>query len=92
MGNSIAGALTNSVTTVTTTATAIPSSAKTGRRTILVYNNGSNTVYLGGSAVTTASGYPLNAGEEKAFDLSGVLNLYGITDTDTSEIRTLEGD
>jgi len=87
----IAGRIVQSKTTVSTTATAIPSTAAVGRNTMLVKNNGSNTVYLGDSSVTAANGYPLEAGEEKAFDLDDKVVLYGITDSSTSEVRCLEG-
>lgn len=41
-------------------------------RAVLVYNEGSVTVYIGGSEVTTSSyGYPLVAGGEIALDVAG---------------------
>jgi len=89
--NSIAGDYTTSTTTVTTTAGAIPATALTNRRTILVYNNGSETVYLGKSTVATTTGYPLAPGDEKSFDLHDGLVLYGITESGTSDVRTMEG-
>jgi len=87
----IAGRIVQSSTTVTNTATSIPSTAVVGRNTMLILNNGSNTVYLGASNVTTANGYPLSAGEEKAFDLDDAVVLYGVTGSDTSDVRSLEG-
>lgn len=87
----IQGAITTSATTVTTTAIAIPATAATGRRTMLVFNNGTVTVYLGASNVTVATGYPLQAGDEKSYDLDAKVTLYGITDSSTADVRTFEG-
>ncbi len=89
--NSIAGKIVNSATTVSTTIVPIPTTAATGRRTVLIYNNGSETVYLGDSDVTTTTGYPLAAGDEKAFDLKNEVILYGRTASGSSNIRTMEG-
>ena len=87
----IAGKIVQSTTTVTTTATAIPATSAVGRKALMIINNGSNTVYLGASSVTTSNGYPLNAGDEKAFDIDELVVLYGITGTGTSDVRSLEG-
>jgi hypothetical protein len=88
---SISGRLTPSTTTVNTTATIIPSTAASGRRSIEVYNNGSNTVFLGNSSVTTSTGMPLVAGGNKAYDLDDSVVLYGITASGSSDVRSLEG-
>jgi len=90
MGNEITGALTQSVVTVSTSATAIPTTNAEGRRTLLLYNNGSTVVYLGNSSVTTADGFPLKAGEAQGFDV-GVVPIYGIVAEGTAEVRVLEG-
>lgn len=87
----IAGRIVAGSTNVTSTATAIPSTAATGRKTIMVKNAGEVTVYLGGSTVTTATGYPLDAGEEKAFDMDELVVLYGITAAGTAAVKSLEG-
>lgn len=89
--NSIAGKIVNSATTVSTTIVPIPATAATGRRTLLIYNNGSETVWFGNATVTTTNGYPLFAGDEKAFDLKNEVILYGRTASGSSNIRTLEG-
>lgn len=91
MGNRISSELVGSTTTISTTAAVIPTTAQTNRRTMLVYNNGSETVYLGGSTVTATTGYPLEPGQEKGFDIDAGLSLYGITSANSSDIRTLEG-
>lgn len=87
----ISGRIVTSTTTVGTTAVPIPATARTGRRAIMVYNNGSNIVYLGNSAITTSIGYPLTAGAEKSFDLSDEVVLYGRTASGSSDVRSMEG-
>ena len=58
----------------------------------LIANIGGQTVYLGGSGVTTASGFPLDAGEKIASDGHTEFEgeLYGIVAASTCEVRTLE--
>ena len=78
--------------TVTATATAIPTTPMNNRKAISVRNwDSSNTVYIGTSTVTTATGYPLQPYESFPFDVSQGLALYGICDTGlTAEIRYVE--
>ena len=76
---------------ITSTATAIPATTLVGRRSMVIKNEGSNTIYLGASTVTVASGYKLNSGDEKPFDVGDDIILYGIVSTGTEELRVLEG-
>ena len=49
------------------------------------------TVYLGGPTVTTANGFPLEAGTGRAFDALSVTSpVYGIVATDTVNVAVLE--
>lgn len=80
--------------TVTTTATRLDSDndnddAQVGQAFCL-YNNGAATVYIGGSGVTTAAGYPLAAGEHMTFDVSNADLTFGIVASGTVEVRVLE--
>jgi hypothetical protein len=57
----------------------------------VVVNAGAQTVYLGGPAVTTANGLPLDAGG--SFDLDGIGpddELFGVVAAGTAEVRVLE--
>ena len=92
MVDRIAGEIVQTNTDVTSSETAIPATSQTNRRSILVINNGNATVFLGQTGVTTGNGYPLKAGAEKSFDLDEKVTLFGITATDTVDVRTLEGD
>ena len=87
----ITGVILETATTVTTTATTIPATALTNRRTILVYNNGSVTVFLGSSTVTTANGVPLAPAAEKNLELDDGVVLYGRVASGTADVRSLEG-
>ncbi len=87
----IASRLIPTSTTVGTTATVIPATAASGRLSIAVFNNGSNTVFLGDSGVTTSTGFPLEAGASQSIDLGPQALLYGRTSTGSSDVRSLEG-
>ena len=76
--------------TVGTSVTAIPGTNLNSRTSMLVYNNGGETVYLGAQDVTVAQGYPLKAGQEKAFGCSEKFQLYGITETGNVDVRIAE--
>lgn len=91
MYEGIIGRIKSSATTVSTTATAIPATALTGRRSIVVQNTGANDIYLGASDVTTSNGYPLSAGESLSLDLDGAVILYGIVAAGTETVRIIEG-
>lgn len=58
---------------------------------ILVENNGTNTVYLGTSAVTTSTGEPLAKGASVGFSSVGGDSLYAIAATGTTNVRVLVG-
>lgn len=60
------------------------------RRSVIVYNKSSVTVYLGGSDVTTASGLPLPASTSFSADLASA-DLYAIAESGTgNDIRVWE--
>lgn len=86
----VSTALLGSTTTVGNTAVPIPAAALAGRMNITVYNNGSNTVFLGGSVVAAGTGLPLGAGASYSLTLSDDSILYGITSSSTSDVRSLE--
>lgn len=53
---------------VTTSATQLDVSASGGRRSLLARNRGTSAVYLGGAAVTSATGYQVDPGEAVTWD------------------------
>lgn len=97
-----------SVVTVATTATILTadqSDVPPGTSVAIYVPTGGATVYVGDASVTTATGYPLQAGTEHFFDLdptgspsysiSAVIhatseNLYGIVATSTQAVNVLQ--
>jgi len=76
--------------TVSNTATALESSITADGVALLVRNRGSVAVYLGGPAVTTATGYQLDAGEAVSLEgESNPLGVYGITASSTAVCHVL---
>ena len=60
-----------------------------GRRYIVIVNNGTSPIYLGTSVVTTANGIPLAASASATFNLGPAIPLFGIS-TATQDVRVLE--
>jgi len=76
------------VTVLTASVTTIKA-ANTNRKVILIRNNGSENVYIGGtSGVSTASAYTIPVGEN--IKLFTQATIYGITTTNTVDVRYLE--
>lgn len=75
--------------TVTTTATLIVD-ADSVNRTIVIHAIGNGTVYLGGSNVTTSSGFYLDkAAGPVVMQLPPAEKLFGIVATGTDVVSTL---
>jgi len=58
----------------------------------VIHNNGTSTVYLGNSDVTTLTGFPLAAGEKIAFDIKGTprTTVWAISGGSSVDVRILE--
>lgn len=80
--------------TVTTTATRLDTEVETDRNrssSVAVFNNGSQTVYVGGADVTTSNGIPVPAGTwGPSIDVSTSEALYGRVAATTADVRVLE--
>jgi hypothetical protein len=76
---------------VSTSALQLPPSPLPSRRALVIHNNGSSILYIGGSNVTTANGFPLAANEKIAIDIQGNPNVavYGVS-AGSSDVRVLE--
>lgn len=74
---------------VTTSATAIPTTAATGRVSLCIFNNGAVPIYIGPSGVTTSTGFPLSPGAAWCDDV-GQQVVYGIVASGTAAARYLE--
>lgn len=76
---------------VATSATLLGTSGNDGID-LVVRNEGSETVFLGPSGVTTSAGFALKAGESQSFSLGAggaIEDLYGIVATGTEELHVL---
>lgn len=79
-----------SAVTVGVTAVALPASALADRKALYIFNNGSVPIYVGGSAVTTATGVPVKPGRGQGFDAAAACVLYAISGTAGQNVRVLE--
>lgn len=72
--------------------TAAPSSLLTNRVTITMFNNSNDTIYIGGSTVTTSTGLPLlpSASFSDNVGASAYYCISSTTDGGTSNLRVLE--
>ena len=78
---------------VTSSATLLDTNTTASGRSVLVRNRGSVPVFLGGSAVTTSTGFQLDPGEGASVDVPGTgaaSGLYGITASSTATVHTLQ--
>jgi len=84
----LAGTMNYGNISVTTSATLIKAT-NTSRKSILIRNNGSSTLYIGGNnSVTTSNGFEVIAGEE--IYIKDTDEIYGIITSGTLDVRYLE--
>lgn len=61
------------------------------RRSLIIYNNSANTIYLGGSDVTVNNGLPLPANSySPAIDAGYDLQVFGIAAQTNNDVRVIE--
>ena len=77
--------------TVGTTAASILTLPSTGssqqKRTVTVFNNGSATIFIGDSTVTTANGTPVAAGVGYSFDSWDALDVWSVSGSAGQNVR-----
>jgi len=90
--NALQGFIKTTSTTVGTTLTTLPGYGQLlNRRSVVIYNNSANTVFIGGSDVTTSNGLPVPSGTASpVFDAGYNVILYGIASTLGNDIRVTE--
>jgi len=77
--------------TVTNAATALPTTPMPNRKSIAVRNySGTITIFVGGSDVTAANGYPVLPYEGLPFDMGQGAALFAITVSGTADTRIME--
>jgi len=62
----------------------------TKRKTVSMFNNGSTTIYLGGSDVAVGNGYPIYPKGAQDIDMNPDCKIYGIVASSTGDLRILE--
>lgn len=90
--NSLNGAILSTQTSILTTPTPLPGSNLANRRSLIVYNNSSQTIYIGGSNVTVANGLPIPRNTySPPMDAGKNITVYGIAGTlGGADCRVLE--
>lgn len=88
---SLAGSVLATAVTVGTSAVALPASPLSGRRTLLVQSDISNSayIYVGGSGVTSSTGIILTSGQTVALDVAGAA-VYAIAGAASQTVRIIE--
>lgn len=80
------------LTIAATTATAIPATPLAERQSLIIYNNDSATLYIGGSGVTNSSaatGIPLAAGANLPINAGPEAVVYGYSAAGTSSFAVI---
>lgn len=90
--NPLQGFVKTTSATIGTTITSLPSYGQLfNRRAVIIYNNSSNTIYLGGVDVTTSNGLPVPANSySPILDAGYNMIVYGIASVAGNNVRILE--
>lgn len=83
-------AVEDTAVSVTTSATALPGTALTGRRKIYIQNLDNQAIFLGGSGVTTSNGLRIAAGGVFEDEVGDDVGLFAIAAAGTADVRVLE--
>ena len=83
-----------SITSITTTATAIPATALSGRKSLIIKNLGTATLYIGSSTVTAdtaaTGGFTLAQNDFFQADIGADTVLYGIVASGSQNVAIIE--
>lgn len=90
--NPLQGFVHTTSATVGTTAGTLPSYGQLfNRRSVIIYNNSANTIYIGGSDVTTSNGIPVPASSySPILDAGYNMAIYGIASQAGNNVRVME--
>lgn len=91
LGLLIQRSIKSSAVTVATTATKIPSSPLSRRKTLLIINSSTSIIYIGASDVTASSGFPIYQRSSIMLNIEDNIDVYGIVASGTAAIRIFEG-
>lgn len=88
--NSLKGVPLSSAVTVTTTPTSLPATPLEQRRSLIIFNNSGETIYLGGEDVTTSTGLPvLDQSYSPPIDAGAHMILYAVSSA-SGDVRVFE--
>ena len=88
--NSLRGIAKTTSVTVGATAVKLPTTPIDNRRALVIYNLGASTLYIGGSNVTTANGFPIIANSfSPTMDAGILMTIYGIS-SGSLDVRVME--
>lgn len=88
--NALRGIPKSTVMNILISATPIPATPLTQRRSVSFYNDSDNTVYIGGTDVSTSNGFPVLPGTySPPIEAGEHMKIYGIA-ASSSSIRVLE--
>lgn len=90
--NALQGFVHTTSSTIGTSVVTLPNYGQLfNRRSVIIYNNSSNTIYLGGSDVTTSNGLPVPASSySPILDAGYNMIVYGIASQGGNNVRVLE--
>jgi len=83
-------AVAQTAVTVSTSAVKLPTTPLANRRAIYIVNLGGVTIFLGGSGVTTANGYPVAANGGISIAVGAGIDVYAIAASGSNDVRFLE--
>jgi hypothetical protein len=83
-------AVSAAATSVAATATDLRATDLADRKYMFVYNNGNRKIYIGGSGVTTAAGFPISPGSALEMRIGAAIDLHAIGDAAGQDTRILE--
>lgn len=76
--------------TVTTTSAALITTPLANRKEVKIYNNGSKTVWVGPSGVTSANGFPIFSGSVLEVRLGSAVAIHAQATAGSQDIRVLQ--
>lgn len=61
-----------------------------GRQNIIIFNKGTNTIYIGPSGVTSTTGIPVEANQMFSYPFGDRIAVYALTSSDSSVVIVQE--
>ena len=83
------GLIKSTAVTIKTTPTKVPEYSLMNRKTVVIYNDSSEIIYIGGADVRTVDGLPIYPKDNLAIDVSEQITIYAIAGSNAS-CRILE--